>query len=299
VIAVALLGAIAGLLGCGVFARTAEPTGVVRPAMPVADGAGTRSLQVFWIGHATVLVRMDDRWILTDPHFGARLAGVQKRRVAPAMQPDELPPIDCVVVSHAHFDHLDPASLAALDPTATLAVPTGILTFLDERTPFGTIASLDDWRGTDCHGVRITAVPARHGQGRYLVDALWHHETAAGFVFEYHGMTVYFAGDTGYDERLFASIGRRFRIDLALLPFGPAGRPRWIERLRRSVHMTPDDSLRAFAVLGAQWLVPMHWGTFFKDPAVERRAITAAIARDPRRDRVRLLEVGQATEMLW
>jgi L-ascorbate metabolism protein UlaG (beta-lactamase superfamily) len=111
--------------------------------------------------------------------------------------------------------------------------------------------------------------------------------------------TVYFAGDTGDDPAMFSAIGRRFRIDVALLPVGPAGRAAWIERWRRKVHLTPERAMHAFALLGAQWMIPIHFGTFFRPRDAELPVIRAAIARDPRGDHVRLLGVGEATDFLW
>ena len=245
-----------------------------------------------------MLIRVGDRWILTDPMFSARAGGVLPRKVAAALPLDELPRLDCVVVSHAHFDHLDLPSLQRIGDGATLAVPTGLPAY-PPPLRFDAVAPLAPWQSVDCHGVRITAVPASHGNGRFGLDALWRRHDHTGFVFEYDGATVYFAGDTGYDPELFRDIGRRFAIDLALLPVGPAGRARWIERWRREVHLTPADALLAFGELGAQWMVPVHWGAFYQDPVAERRVIEAAIAADSRGDRVRMLAVGDSTEFLW
>ena len=293
-IALALAVAVAA---CGVLAPTAPAPRHLHP-VAAAPAADTRSVAVYWIGHATVLVRLGDRWILTDPVFADRLGGVVVRKVGAALSIDELPPLDCVLVSHGHLDHLERPTLARLDRRATLVVPPGLPSFVPPDH-FAALATLAPWQSIDCHGVRITAVPASHGNGRYGLDALWRRHDHTGFVLEGGGVTGYFAGDTGYDPSIFRAIGARFAIDLALLPVGPAGRARWIERWRRDVHLTPADALLAFAETGARWMVPVHWGAFYQDPRDERRVIEAAIAADPRRDRVRLLTVGDSAEFLW
>ncbi len=295
--ALAVVGS-ASLFACSLTRSPAPAPRHVQLRAPRPDAADTRSLDVHWIGHATVLIRAGDRWILTDPMFSARAGGVLPRKVGAAMAIDELPRLDCVVVSHAHFDHLDLPSLRRIGAGATLAVPTGLRAYLPDLD-FAAVAPLEPWQSVDCHGVRITAVPASHGNGRFGVDALWRRHDHTGFVFEYDGATVYFAGDTGYQPELFRDIGRRFDIDVALLPVGPAGRARWIERWRRGVHLTPEDALLAFDQLGAQWMVPVHWGAFYQDPVDERRVIEGAIASDQRGRRVRLLAAGESTEFLW
>jgi L-ascorbate metabolism protein UlaG (beta-lactamase superfamily) len=281
---------------CSVWTAPAPAPRQIQVAEPTR-ALDTRSLEVHWIGHATVLLRVGERWILTDPMFSARAGGVLPRKVGAAMTIDALPRLDCVVVSHAHFDHLDAPSLERL-AAHTLAVPSGLPTYLPALR-VDTVAALEPWQSTDCHGVRITAVPASHGDGRFGLDALWRRHDHAGFVFEHDGSTIYFAGDTGYAPALFREIGRRFAIDVALLPVGPAGRARWIERWRRRVHLTPADALLAFRELRAQWMVPIHWGAFYEEPAAERRAIETALATSPDRDHVRLLTAGDSTEFLW
>ena len=111
---------------------------------------------------------------------------------------------------------------------------------------------------------------------------------------EYAGLTLFFAGDTGYDPVAFKEIGRRFAIDLALIPVGPAG-PRLFRAFTHRVHADPDEAMKIFADVGARWMVPIHHGTFFTGGTPEMKAISAAIARHPLGARVLLLAPGEAT----
>lgn len=258
-------------------------------AASVADDSD--AVTVSWIGHATLLVGIRGHWFLTDPVFSERLAGVLQRRVEPAMAPAELPPLDAVLISHAHFDHLDIPSLRRLGDVP-LMVPPGVPTFLPHDLPQHRVVALDTWQSWSVGDVRITAVPASHGDGRYLLD-LWHKRSHTGWVIEVGGRTVYFAGDTGYVAAQAQQLARRFRIDVGLIPVGPAGRAHWVERLRADVHASPDAALDLFRDTGAQWMVPIHFGTFFAAPGRERPIIEAAVARHHLERSVRILGIGE------
>jgi L-ascorbate metabolism protein UlaG (beta-lactamase superfamily) len=281
------------LLGTGcLFHHTRPPEIRARPAEEArADPAG--SLRVWWIGHATVLVKMGDRWLLTDPVFSRRVGTFVKRHVEPGVAPEALPPVDVAVISHAHADHLDFPSLERLRAQTVLAVPPGVLTYLPDDLPTRRIASLGVWESVDLDGMRITAVPAQHSDGRWQIDALWNHRAHTGWVVEYQGMTVFFAGDTGYDAEAFRAIGRRFRIDLALIPVGPVSRLGGNFFMRR-VHVSPREAMRVFADVKAAFMVPIHYGTFFRGSSGEKREVMAAIAESPLRHKVLALEIGES-----
>jgi L-ascorbate metabolism protein UlaG (beta-lactamase superfamily) len=276
-----------GACGLGRAPRPAP----IDPGDVVADHGPPAGIDVVWIGHATALIRIEDRWFLTDPNFSDRVGLVYERYVEPGMQPDELPPLDAVLVSHAHMDHLDPPSLRRVRAPLVVAPPDA-LRYVPDDAGFADRQPLDRWQSVARDGVTITAVPASHGAGRYYIDAAWAPNSYAGFVIEYRSHTVYFAGDTGYRPELFAEIGRRFDIDVALLPVGPADRPGWVHALREEVHAGPNDALRIFDEVGADWMVPIHFGTFFKRTAGERAAIAGAIHDHPRGDHVALLRIG-------
>lgn len=251
------------------------------------------AITVSWIGHATLLVGIRGHWFLTDPMFSERLAGVLPRHVEAAMAPSELPPLDALLMSHAHFDHLDLPSLRRL-ADVPLLVPPGMPAFLPADLPQHQVVALDAWQ-TWTHGdVQITAVPASHGDGRYLVDR-WHTRSHTGWVIQVGDRTVYFAGDTGYVADQARELGRRYHIDVALVPVGPAGRASWIQRLRADVHASPDAALALFHDTGAQWMVPIHFGTFFEPADLERPLIEAAVARHHLERWVRVLAIGETT----
>src|SRR4051812_42265401 len=200
VIAAAVM--LAALGGCGRPDRAALHVRVPHEAF--ADDPD--AITVSWIGHATMLIGVRGHWFLTDPMFSQRLAGVMMRNVDAAIDPAELPPLDAILVSHAHFDHLDLPSLRRLPDTA-LIVPPGVPTFLPADLPQRQIVALDTWQSFRRGDIRITAVPASHGDGRYLLD-LWHKRSHTGWIIEVGARTVYFAGDTGYVPVQAQELGR-------------------------------------------------------------------------------------------
>jgi L-ascorbate metabolism protein UlaG (beta-lactamase superfamily) len=253
----------------------------------------SEAITVSWVGHATMLIGIDGHWFLTDPMFSQRLAGAVGRNVEAAIAPAELPPLDAILISHAHFDHLDIPSLRQLTDTALL-VPPGVPGFLPGDLPQRQVVALDTWQTWTRGQVTITAVPASHGDGRYLIDR-WNTRSHTGWVIQVGGRAVYFAGDTGYVPAQTRELARRFRIDVGLIPVGPAGRAAWIERWRADVHANPDDALALFQGSGAQWMVPIHFGTFFQPADVERPIVEAAVARAHLERRVRVLAIGETT----
>ncbi len=279
-------------IACTACATPGEPAMHVHVPAAAAPGEGD-DITVSWIGHATLLIGIRGHWVLTDPMFSERLAGVLPRHVEPALVPSELPPLDAILISHAHFDHLDLPSLRRL-PDAPLLVPSGMPAVLPRDLPQRQVVALDTWQSWTSGDLRITAVPASHGDGRYLVD-LWHTQTHTGWVIEVGHRTVYFAGDTGYVADQARELRRRFRIDVDLIPVGPAGRPGWLEQLRASVHATPDAALDLFRDTGAQWMVPIHFGTFYQPADKELPLIQAAVARHHLERSVRILAIGETT----
>jgi L-ascorbate metabolism protein UlaG (beta-lactamase superfamily) len=207
-----------------------------------------------WIGHATWLVRLEGRTLLTDPIWSDALGPGLSRNVPPAMPLERVKP-HIVVVSHNHRDHLDAPTIDRIGPDATYVVPEGLGRFFLRRG-FPKVVELGWWRDVVVDGVRITFVPSQHWSQRGPFDrndTLW-----GGYVASAGGRSVYFAGDTSYFGG-FKEIGRRFpSLDAALLPIG-AYDPEWF---MRSQHMNPDDAMRAFLDLDAKLLCAMHWGTF-------------------------------------
>jgi N-acyl-phosphatidylethanolamine-hydrolysing phospholipase D len=233
------------------------PHMITSPILPNAN------LAVSWAGHATVLIQIHDKIIITDPFLTNTLGMVAKRFVKTGLDPTLLPRVDVTLVSHIHFDHFSYGSLDMLPKKGILAVPLGAA----EYTPdfgFKEVYELKPWQMIESDGVRITAVPAQHFTGRYGFDAAWMGDLGyTGYVIQYKEYTIYFAGDTGYDPEMFKEIGRRFSIDLAIIPIAPGSG----NGLGSRVHVNPRGAIAIFKDLAAKYMMPMHFNTVFYGPA--------------------------------
>ncbi len=218
-------------------------------------------LRASFVNHATVLIQTAGKNILTDPVWSERTspvgwAGPVRYRDA-GIRFDNLPPIDAVLISHNHYDHLDVHSIRRLvdvhDPV--FFVPLGNTRYLEDAGA-ARVIELDWWEGTDIDGLGIHAVPAQHWSRRRLFDenrALW-----AGFIIAADAGPVYFAGDTGMGPH-FTEIAAVFGPPrLALLPVG-AYRPRWFMKMQ---HIDPAEAVSAHVLLGATESMAIHFGTF-------------------------------------
>ncbi|HEY2518419.1 MAG TPA: MBL fold metallo-hydrolase [Polyangiaceae bacterium] len=248
-------------------------------------------LAVTWLGHATALIQMDDRFLLTDPFLTDTAGQLSARLQEPGMDPADLPPLDVVAVSHMHFDHLSLGSLDRIEPKVRrLFVPRGGLVYVPNYR--FDVRELATWESFEDRGMRITAVPVKHVGFRYGVDAAWMTRTFTGYVFEYRGLAVFFGGDTGYDEDRFRATAARFpKLDLALLPIAPM-RP---HALMASRHEDPGEALQAFLDLGARWMIPIHFDTLVNGFDGPGEAV-ATLERESRarglEARVKILPVG-------
>ena len=255
--------------------------------------AERQRLSITWIGHATLLVQAEGISVLTDPIFSHRISGLYPRFAAPGVARQNLPPIDVVVISHNHRDHLDEPSVKALGPSVHYVVPLGMAAWFRKRG-LVRVTELDWWEETEVRtstgGVAaITLVPAQHWSRRGVADdrkSLW-----GGYLVRLGKRQIYFAGDTGYPAA-FRQIGQRFPgIDYALLPIG-AYEPRWFMCAQ---HMNPGDAARAFHDLGAKTLIPMHFATFrLSDEPMDEppRLLRTALGRDI--DRMIELTIGES-----
>ncbi|HMI85089.1 MAG TPA: MBL fold metallo-hydrolase [Polyangiaceae bacterium] len=252
------------LTGCGFIGRTLQRT-LDAPSEPAKVANKIRDprradarLSVLWIGHATALVQIDDVFVLTDPVFTRTVGQLSPRLVEPGLDPADLPPLAAVLISHMHFDHLSYDSLSMIeDKTPIVLLPPGAKASVPRYT-FDS-RELDRWESYEAGGVRVTAVPVRHVGGRWGIDQAWNARAFTGYVFQYHGISVYFGGDTAFDGEHFAETRVRFpALSLALLPICPTA-PR--DFMRRT-HMDSLEALDAFSVLGARWMVPVHYDTF-------------------------------------
>lgn len=250
-------------------------------------------LSVLWVGHATLLVQMDDRFILTDPIFTDDAGRISQRLVEPGLAPENVPIIDAVLISHMHFDHLSIGSLEMLAPKIRrLYVPEQGLVYVPD---FGFPANeLRCWEGEENGGLSITAVPVAHSGWRYGADIDWATKSFTGYVIRHHGLTVYFGGDTAYTKDDFVETKRRFpNIDLAILPIAPI-HPRSMMKKR---HMDPVEAIQAYMDLGARFMVPMHFETFINsadEPGEPERVLRQAMAQKNLTEaRVNILQIGE------
>jgi len=229
----------------------------IAPAPPPPQRVKGGELRVTWVNHATMLIQTEGLNILTDPIWSDRCSPVSwagpKRHHAPGIRFEDLPPIDVVLVSHNHYDHMDVPTLDALrlDHDPRVFVALGNSAFLKGAT------DLDWWQSVEvAEGVRIHAVPAQHFSSRGMRDRnanLW-----TGFVVETPHGNIYFAGDTGWGPH-FQLIRDRFGpMRLAMLPIG-AYEPSWF---MSPVHISPGEAVRAAQILEAETSIPMHYFTF-------------------------------------
>ena len=251
-----------------------------------------------FIGHATVLLQFGRQGreplrIITDPVFSERCSPFRSfgpRRVRPpGICFEDLPPIDLILVSHCHYDHMDLPTLRILarkgDPLC-ITLP-GNRKHL-EKAGLPRIVELDWWESTKAEGARISATPALHGSARTPFDqnkALW-----GGFVIEAQDKTVFFAGDTAWG-RHFDAIHRHWKmIDLAILPIG-AYEPR---NFMRRVHMNPEEAVLAFDTLKPAQAIAIHFGTFqLTDEAILEPAARLNLAFQDRARPFKALENGE------
>jgi len=237
------------------------------PAEPVKPRLHDEQLRITFINHASVLVQCEGLNIITDPVFSKRVSPVSfagpKRFRAAGLSLHQLPPIDVILISHSHYDHLDVRSIAQIgrmrqNDQPIIIAPLNNGKIITNATGLDVI-ELNWW---DSHTINKNAnihmVPARHWTSRKPGDenmALW-----GGFVMNFASGPVYFAGDTGYgDGKHFLQAHQQFgRFRCALLPIG-AYEPRWFMKPQ---HMNPQEAVKAFSDLQAHYALGIHHGTF-------------------------------------
>lgn len=227
---------------------------------------------ITWIGHATMLVQANGLNVLTDPIFSERASPVQsfgpKRAQPPGLSIEQLPPLDVVLISHNHYDHLDKHSVLALSNIAESAtlfiVPLGVKALFDDLG-ITNVKELDWWDSVTVRGVEFNFTPVQHWSARALNDrsqTLWGGWAVFGSATHW-----YFSGDTGYSQD-FLDTQKRFAdrqtpaqgggFDLALIAVG-AYEPRWF---MKGQHVNPAEAVQIHQDLKAKRSVGVHWGTF-------------------------------------
>lgn len=252
-----------------------------------------RELGITFIGHSGFFIQIGGRNLVIDPNF-ARWLIVLKRQRRPGMRLRDLPPIDYVLVSHAHFDHLHRPSLRAIARLTRwrcgyapeIIVPKNVGDIV-RRLGFSQMHELDWWQEFRDGKLKITHTPAQHWGARMLRDF---HRGFGGYVVRSDNHSLYHAGDTAYFDG-FHEIGRRLNPEIALLPIGAYHPPHY-----RNVHTSPEDAVQAFLDLRSRMMIPMHYGTFrlsyepMEEPLQRLRAAAAAAGVS---DRVMVLEEGR------
>lgn len=252
----------------------------------VLTGAPSQALQVTWLGHSSVLVEIDGLRLLTDPVLGARASPVPfagpKRFTPPALTVEQLPPIDAVILSHDHYDHLDRETIRALTSRVghfytTLGVGQRLIAW---GVDAARVTELDWWQEARFGPLTLAAAPAQHFSGRGPRDGnstLW-----ASWVVMGTSERLFFSGDTGM-HREFADIGERYGpFDLTMIECG-AYNETWPD-----VHMQPEQSIEAHRLVRGKTMMPVHWGTF--DLAFHRW--------DEPAERIRLLAAQQGVHLV-
>ncbi|MEO6911241.1 MAG: MBL fold metallo-hydrolase [Edaphobacter sp.] len=268
----------------------AQPmTGEPRLVETVAPG----ELGVSFIGHSSFLLQIGGRAVLVDPVFAKHLILLRRQRRA-GLRVNEMPAIDVVLLTHAHMDHLNIASLRHIVRSAQMlgkkapdvVVPWGVEDLVT-GLGFSRVHGMKWWEQLQVRGLTVTMTPCKHWGARMFNDT---YRGYGGYVVEAGGQSVYHSGDTAYFPG-FAEIGRRLHPQAALLPIGA-----YFPDSYRAVHTSPEEAVRGFVELGADWMVPMHFGTFRlgREPMEEPvQRLTAEAARLGISDQVRVLEEGE------
>lgn len=217
------------------------------------------NMKFIWFGHSTLLLNVDGKTILIDPVFSASASPFNflvKRFQPSILKLEELPPIDKIVISHDHYDHLDEKTIRFFASKATqFIVPLGVGRHLLDWGIHKTRVSELNWGDsvTD-HGITFTAAPAQHFSGRGFFDrnkTLW-----ASWIIQGKSEKIFYSGDSGYGDH-FKEIGRRYGpFEYAFIENGQYNE-RWPD-----VHMQPEDTLQALIDVDAHTLIPVHWGMF-------------------------------------
>ncbi|MFA6455921.1 MAG: MBL fold metallo-hydrolase [Bacteroidota bacterium] len=252
-----------------------------------------------WIGHSTVLVQMEGQTFLTDPVWSSRVgpfkwAGTE-RISEPGLAIEKLPPIDFILISHNHYDHLDESSIEEIvdrNPNVKFFVPLRVRDWFEERG-IRNVEELDWWEGATFNSLKIICTPSQHFSGRWLNDrnqTLWCSWTVLG------KKKLYFGADSGYCSH-FKNIGTKFGpFDLAMIPIG-AYEP---EKLMKPVHMNPDEAVQTFLDLRGKKMLPIHWGAYVMtdEPMDEppKRLANAVAQKQLSKEDFWALKIGETRE---
>ncbi|KAK8875569.1 hypothetical protein M9Y10_005738 [Tritrichomonas musculus] len=227
-------------------------------------------IRVWWLGHPAVLIRINNKYIITDPMlslYASPVSGFIKRITPAPIAVENLPPISIILYSHDHYDHLSYDTLTKLkdlNPNVKILCPVGVHELINGWNP-RFYAMPFDWRTTTTiDDITFTCFPSRHFSRRSLTDTatkLW-----VSWLIQYKDVSIYFAGDTAigpHFQEVRNFVGKP--IDLALMPIGPQNPP----EMMRAVHLNPQDVKDMSDILEAKVVIPIHYGTFALGSQVE------------------------------
>jgi L-ascorbate metabolism protein UlaG (beta-lactamase superfamily) len=251
---------------------------------PVFPKLARGQVAITWIGHASFLIQFTDLNVLVDPNF-ANWLFLLKRIKRSGLKIRDLPPIDLVLLTHAHFDHFHKPTLRRLPHPKIGVMPWGVGD-LARNLGFARVIELEWWESFAQRDWKVTLTPGKHWGARTLHDQ---HRGYGGFVLEHQDRRIYHAGDSAYFDG-FREIGQRLAPEIALLPIGT-----YHPDTFRCVHMGPDEAVRAFKDLRARKLVPMHYGSFrlsFEEMDEPPRWLREIAREQKISDRVCILDEG-------
>ncbi len=296
-------------LGNTVFSEAGDAKIIIKD--PVRQNI---KLSAYRIGHSSTLIQIYDKVFMFDPVFNDVISGVMLRKEKAAIDINSLSRLDMILISHSHPDHLSISTLSDLDkrfPHAKLIFPKGDEDYMPDydfefvRMRTGNSSKMNYTGETKIiDSVKITAVYTLHYGGRYWVDSFtWQEPGCTGYIIEYKGITVFYAGDTAYNDKAYKSLGKKFKIDLALIPIGPC---RDCEELDNFRHVTSLGALQIFEDLKAEYMIPVHYGalTYGRDPDYPLTVLKELIIKKDNsvsavddkfmyKDRIKILDEGE------
>jgi len=245
---------------------------------------------ITFIGHSTLLIDIDGFTILTDPILTRWVYGIPRFKKA-SYDIEQLNKItDLILISHAHKDHLNKKTLKKISREIPIATHKNNRKYV-EKCEFDNIIEFKYWQKKEfANGrIKITCVPASHAK-----TLPWGPiGTSGGFVIESPKLNIYFAGDTSFSKELLYEINVKFKINIMLMPVGSYS-PRW---MLKNEHTNPQEALKAFEILGADKMIPIHWGSFmlaFDTPKKSVKILKKMIKGTKLEEKVVVLKNGES-----
>lgn len=219
-----------------------------KPIFPKLTG---EQIAITWVGHASFLIQTPQRNLLIDPNWNNWVFVIKRLRRA-GFAIEDLPNIDLVLITHAHFDHLSRRTLSKIAARQPIVVPQGVRNLVHDLG-FERIHEMQWWESLSFKDIKITFTPAKHWGARMIADRFRGY---GGFAIEWKGRVIYHCGDSAMFDG-FSEIGKRLKPEIALLPIGAYDPPSG-----RDHHMNPEQAMQVFQMLGAKTMIPMHYGSY-------------------------------------